>query len=102
MNDPTDDPTRPKVHDFAPPTSPQNARTYGSTLEAPGGDQLRIDTQTESHSTIRSPVRGRSASQVSATAAHADGNSLLSPSRYSVGSLRRRPTRSNTVRHYHN
>lgn len=72
-------PPEPRVHDFA--AQPQ----------AP-----RLDTGVSPHS------RGRSAASATATAAQVDGSSLLSPSRLSVDStLRRRPTRSNTVTHYH-
>ncbi|KAF1996755.1 hypothetical protein P154DRAFT_579540 [Amniculicola lignicola CBS 123094] len=102
MASPTDgtDPNEPKVQDFASPQSP-------SSLEPPpqprlrfGGENMKIDTQLDPPRS-----RGRSIHSATATAAQADGNGndLLSPARYSVDSstLRRRPTRSNTVRHYH-
>jgi hypothetical protein len=56
---------------------------------------LHLDTSNRS--------RGRSVSSTTATAAaQVDDNSLLSPtSRVSIDTLRRRPTRSNTIRHYH-
>lgn len=99
------DAASPKVQDFATAASPTSGHSHGTTLDAPHparGEQLHIDTQLDAHSPVRSSRRGRSTSQVSATAAHADGSSMLSPARYSVESgLRRRPTRSNTVRHYH-
>jgi hypothetical protein len=86
MASPADDPENPRVLDFASPTSPQN-------LAPP---HLQLDTSSPARS------RGRSASTATATAAQVDGSSLLSPSRFSIDStLRRRPTRSNTVRHYH-
>jgi len=80
------------VQDFASlsPTSPQRPRFSDVS------GTLRIDTQVDSQP--QSHSRGRSASQVSATAARTDGTT---PTRLSVDStLRRRPTRSNTVRHY--
>ncbi|KAF2259267.1 hypothetical protein CC78DRAFT_537202 [Lojkania enalia] len=85
-------PNEPKVHDFAP-------QSPGSAAAPPrvgfGTEALRIDTQMQQ-------ARGRSPSSATATAATLDGNSLLSPSRLSVDStLRRRPTRSNTIRQYH-
>ncbi|KAF2190112.1 hypothetical protein K469DRAFT_699708 [Zopfia rhizophila CBS 207.26] len=81
-------PTDPKVQDFA---SPQSAVSPSAPRLHFGDDALRIDTQ----------ARGRRPSSATATAAQPDGNSLLSPSRFSIDStLRRRPTRSNTVRHY--
>ncbi|KAF2736023.1 hypothetical protein EJ04DRAFT_463664, partial [Polyplosphaeria fusca] len=78
-------PTDPRVQDFAPgsPTVPRLSVERGA---------LRLDTQARS--------RGRSVSSTTATAAQVDNNSLLTPSRASIDTLRRRPTRSNTVRHY--
>ncbi|KAF2112975.1 magnesium and cobalt transport protein cora [Lophiotrema nucula] len=74
-------PTSPRVQDFAVPETPV----------------LRIDTDGGAPQS-----RGRSASSATATAAQPDGSNLLSPDRASIDSvLRRRPTRSNTVRHYH-
>jgi len=78
-----------KVHDFASPASPENARAHFAD------DQLRINTQAPSRS------RGRSVGSTTATSAQVDGNSVISPSRLSIDTLRRRPTRSNTIRHYH-
>ncbi|KAF2466170.1 uncharacterized protein BDR25DRAFT_306334 [Lindgomyces ingoldianus] len=80
-------PIDPKVHDFASPQSP-------AAPQRPhfGDDTLRLETSS----------CGRQPSSANATAAQVDGNSLFSPSRFSIDStLRRRPTRSNTVRHYH-
>jgi hypothetical protein len=77
-----------KVQHFAPnsPTSPQN----------PASGDLQIDTQ--SHAPGRH--RGRSVGSTTATGVQIDGSSN-SPLRFSIDSLKRRPTRSNTVRHYH-
>ncbi|KAF2681562.1 hypothetical protein K458DRAFT_420723 [Lentithecium fluviatile CBS 122367] len=105
MADPTEEPTR--VLDFAEtatPTSPTSHRPRRFTNTAHhrpdvGADQLQIETQMESASAR--PHRPRTASQVSAKG-RGDASSQFSPSRYSVDStLRRRPTRSNTVRRYH-
>lgn len=91
MASPTD--MHPKVQDFASPTSPQATQAPHAHFDGTG--DLRLDTSVNGQS------RGRSASSTTATAAQPDGNSLLSPSRFSIDStLRRRPTRSNTVRHY--
>lgn len=101
-------PSATRVHDFATPASPQTSSPQTSPQSPAhphphphphprfGGD-LRIET--ESHAHARS--RGRSIGSMTATGAQVDGNSLLSPSRASIDTLRRRPTRSNTVRHYH-
>jgi hypothetical protein len=89
-----DDPSRTRIVDFATSTSPQDPHPTSPGTNV-GREQLRVDTQSDS-----GEQRGRSASQLSATAAHADGTSVLSPT-YSIDSnLRRRPTRSNTVHHY--
>lgn len=72
---PGGDGSRPRVHDFA--ASPQG---------------LRLDTSSGTpvdEARLRSP--------------NVDGTSVISPSRASIDStlLRRRPTRSKTIRHYH-
>jgi Mg2+ and Co2+ transporter CorA len=57
---------------------------------------LTIDTQLDEQRR-----RGRSATSTTATAAHPNPDELLSPDRFSVDStLRRRITRSHTVKHY--
>lgn len=86
-------PSATKVQDFATtaPTSPQNL------THPPFSGDLHIDTQSHTHGRDR----GRSVGSTTATGAQVDGNSLLSPTRLSNDSLKRRPTRSNTVRHYH-
>ncbi|KAF2703505.1 hypothetical protein K504DRAFT_392486 [Pleomassaria siparia CBS 279.74] len=84
-----------QTRDFATspssPSSPQNPQLHST-------NNLRIDTQAHQHT---EPSRARSASSTTATGAQVEGNSILSPSRLSIDTLRRRPTRSNTVRHYH-
>ncbi|KAJ4290408.1 hypothetical protein N0V90_010624 [Kalmusia sp. IMI 367209] len=98
MSTPTEPNNNPIVLDFATATSPQDARRPRfSNASSPPVDavpHLQVDTSMDP------PSRGRSSSQLSATAARADGTSVLSPT-YSLDStLRRRPTRSNTVHHY--
>lgn len=88
----------PIVHDFATQPSPHEARRPRFSDADPSQletmPHLSVDTNTGP------PSRGRSSSQVSATAARTDGNSLLSPTLSIDSTIRRRPTRSNTVRHY--
>lgn len=84
----------PRVQDFASPTSPQSPEHLHVRY---GPEGLRLDTNVSSPQS-----RGRSATTATATAAQFDGNNPLSPSRMSIDStLRRRPTRTNTVKHYH-
>ncbi|KAF2871536.1 hypothetical protein BDV95DRAFT_42923 [Massariosphaeria phaeospora] len=91
------------VQDFASPPSPRNGgstSTAADTSTAPGrlrfaDDELHVDTKLDEQ------TRERSASAASPPAPD-DGNSVLSPSRFSFDStLRRRPTRTNTLRRYH-
>jgi hypothetical protein len=77
------------VHDFASPANNPTSPTITRT-EYPG-ESLRIDTQT----------RPRAPSSSSLAAAQTDEGGYLSPARSIDSTLRRRPTRSNTVRHYH-
>lgn len=89
------------IVDFASPTSPQTLQSSPSPpLPHAHAAQLQVDTALDSQN---ASGRGRSGSQRSATAAHAEGNNLLSPT-LSVDSatLRHRITRSNTVHHYQN
>lgn len=90
-----------KVLDFAEtPTSPTAAspssrrhRMTSSNRSDAAADHIQIDTNVAS-------ARPRAGSHVSATLGSRDDN--FSPSRHSVDStLRRRPTRTNTVRRYH-
>lgn len=86
-------------HDFAPAPSPPTVQFSTLPPDSPArGPQLQVDTRRGSQGDSQ---RGRSGSQRSATAARAEGNNLLSPT-LSVDSfsLRRRPTRSNTIHHY--
>jgi Mg2+ and Co2+ transporter CorA len=77
-------PTDPKVHDFA---SPQSAQPTQSAQQPFGDETLRIDTS----------LRGRALS----ASTQGDREGYFSPSRCSIESpLRRRLTRSNTVRNY--
>ncbi|KAF2646145.1 hypothetical protein P280DRAFT_464394 [Massarina eburnea CBS 473.64] len=91
-----------RVVDFgAAPQAPQPPSPHPEASNGSHGshEPLRIETHMGAHA----EERGRSTSEVSATAARAgaEGNNLLSPERGSMESfLRRRPTRSNTVRHY--
>ncbi|KAJ4990144.1 putative CorA family metal ion transporter [Stagonosporopsis vannaccii] len=88
-----------KIQDFASagsPTSAQDRRPSAAT--AP---RLHVDTHFDEHTQSRS--RGRSATSTTATAAQPNIEEVLSPaySRSSIDTtLRRRITRSNTVRHY--
>ena len=82
-----------RVQDFAsapPPIDPEVA----SDPSAP--PHLTVDTQLDEQQR-----RGRSATSTTATAAHPTPEELLSPGRASIDStLRRRITRSHTVKHY--
>jgi hypothetical protein len=88
-----------KIQDFASPGSPTSAQDQRpSTGAAP---RLHLDTQIDGQPQSRS--RGRSATSTTATAAQPNIEEVLSPtySRSSIDTtLRRRITRSNTVRHY--
>ncbi|KAF2851340.1 hypothetical protein T440DRAFT_554283 [Plenodomus tracheiphilus IPT5] len=82
-----------RVLDFAAPASPGDPERSTSD---PTPAHLTIDTQLDGH-----PSRGRSATSTTATAAQPNSDSILSPDRASFDStLRRRITRSHTVRHY--
>lgn len=100
MAAPPEDLHDPIVHDFATATSPQGPRRprFSDAAADPSAvetmPRLTVDTD------VNPPSRGRSSSQLSATAARADGNSVLSPTLSVDSTLRRRPTRSNTVHHY--
>ncbi|CAN9248344.1 unnamed protein product [Alternaria alternata] len=84
-----------RVQDFAsaPPAPDQPERSASDSAAPP---HLTIDTQLDEQRR-----RGRSATATTATAAHPNPEELLSPDRFSVDStLRRRITRSHTVKHY--
>jgi Mg2+ and Co2+ transporter CorA len=84
-----------KVQDFAsaPPAPDQPERSASDSAAPP---HLTIDTQLNEQRS-----RGRSATATTATAAQPNPEELLSPDRFSVDStLRRRITRSHTVKHY--
>ena len=88
-----------KIQDFASPGSPTSAQDRRpSAATAP---RLHLDTHFDEQTQSRS--RGRSATSTTATAAQPNIEEVLSPT-YSHSSidttLRRRITRSNTVRHY--
>jgi Mg2+ and Co2+ transporter CorA len=82
-----------RVQDFAsapPPTSP------GVASDPSAPPHLIVDTHLDEQRR-----RGRSATSTTATAAHPNPEELLSPDRASFDStLRRRITRSHTVKHY--
>ncbi|KAF1966369.1 hypothetical protein BU23DRAFT_560285 [Bimuria novae-zelandiae CBS 107.79] len=82
------------VHDFATSAPPRPRSNDADPSAVESMPRLTVDTNMEAQS------RGRSSSQLSATAARADGNSVLSPTLSVDSTIRRRPTRSNTVRHY--
>ena len=89
-----------RVQDFASPaspTSPTSAESPASETAARAG--LTLDTQLDGQRS-----RGRSATSTTATAAHANPEDLLASDRADRASidstLRRRMTRSHTVRHY--
>ncbi|KAI4933255.1 hypothetical protein J4E85_003660 [Alternaria conjuncta] len=84
-----------KVQDFAsaPPAPDQPERSASDSAAPP---HLTIDTQFNEQRS-----RGRSATATTATAASTNREDILSPDRFSVDStLRRRITRSHTVKHY--
>ncbi|KAI4656321.1 uncharacterized protein J4E79_007874 [Alternaria viburni] len=84
-----------KVQDFAsaPPAPDQPERSASDSAAPP---HLTIDTQFDEQRR-----RGRSATATTATAASTNRDDVLSPDRFSVDStLRRRITRSHTVKHY--
>lgn len=84
-----------RVQDFASPASPIEIQRSASD---PRPTHLTLDTQLDGY---EQRSRGRSATSTTATAAQPHPDDLLSPSRASIEStLRRRVTRSHTVRHY--
>lgn len=83
------------MQDFASPASPIEIQRSASD---PRPTHLTLDTQLDGY---EQRSRGRSATSTTATAAQPHPDDLLSPSRASIEStLRRRVTRSHTVRHY--
>lgn len=88
-----------KIQDFASPGSPAPVQDRrASAVTAP---RLHLDTHFDGEAHSRS--RGRSATSTTATAAQPNIEEVISPtySRSSIDTtLRRRITRSNTVRHY--
>ena len=99
-------PLNPKIQDFASPASSASAQDRRSsvataTATTTTAPALHLDTHFDGQSQSRS--RGRSATSTTATAAQPNIEEVLSPtySRSSIDTtLRRRITRSNTVRHY--
>jgi hypothetical protein len=86
-------PSDTRVYDFASPASPTSPQTTSPPSTAP--PPITLDTSVDG----TAPRRGRSVTSATATAALPDD--ALSPDRCSVDStLRRRITRSHTVRHY--
>lgn len=84
-------PSETRVQDFAVPTSPTDPEEPASSPA-----HLTIDTQLDGHRS-----RGRSATATTATSARPNPDDVLSPDRASIDTtLRRRVTRSHTVRHY--
>ncbi|KAF1837815.1 hypothetical protein BDW02DRAFT_490592 [Decorospora gaudefroyi] len=85
-----------RVQDFASaPPAPTAAESAASDPVTP--PHLAIDTQLDE----QQRRRGRSATSTTATAANPNPEALLSPDRCSIDStLRRRITRSHTVKHY--
>jgi len=85
------------VQDFAAPGSPTAAEQQAADEDAPSQSHLTIDTQLDGQRS-----RGRSATSTTATAAAPNAGELLSPDRASIDSvtLRRRITRSHTVKKY--
>jgi hypothetical protein len=84
-----------RVHDFGTPNSPTSPQQATESTPNP----ILLDTQLDEHRRSR----GRSATSTTATAAAPNDDQLLSPldHRGSVDStLRRRITRSHTVKHY--
>lgn len=92
-------PSSPKIQDFASAASPASAPDRRPS--APTAPRLHLNTHFDGQAQSRS--RGRSATSTTATAAQPNIEEVLSPtySRSSIDTtLRRRITRSNTVRHY--
>ncbi|KAI8931864.1 hypothetical protein NX059_010769 [Plenodomus lindquistii] len=88
-------PQETRVHDFAAPASPTDAEPSSPD---PARAHLTLDTHMDADA---QRTRGRSATSTTATAAQPNSDNILSPDRASVDStLRRRITRSHTVRHY--
>jgi hypothetical protein len=78
--------TKVQVQDFAAPQSPTEPQRPHF-----GDEALRIDTNN----------RGQRPGSATALSPQLDGGNVLSPSRFSIDSgIKRRPTRSNTIRHY--
>jgi hypothetical protein len=90
MASPPDMDASTRVQDFGSPESPHPPHLQ---VEAP--EPLRLDTDLSN-----APSHGHSTTTATATGAQADDTDLLSPSRFSINSIRRRPTRSNTVKQY--
>ncbi|KAH7377830.1 hypothetical protein BKA66DRAFT_467308 [Pyrenochaeta sp. MPI-SDFR-AT-0127] len=93
-------PSETRVQDFAATTSPTEAEQQQQQQQQPASPtspaHLTIDTQLDGQRS-----RGRSATSTTATAARPNPDDLLSPDRASIDTtLRRRITRSHTVRHY--
>lgn len=90
-------PIETQVQDFAAPGSPTAAEQQAADEDAPSQSHLTIDTQLDGQRS-----RGRSATSTTATAAAPNADELLSPDRASIDSvtLRRRITRSHTVKKY--
>jgi hypothetical protein len=88
-------PSETVVQDFAAPTSPVSPQGPAANESVPA--HLAIDTQLEGERS-----RGRSATSTTATAAAPNTDDLLSPDRASIDTttLRRRITRSHTVKKY--
>jgi hypothetical protein len=81
-----------RIQDFgAPPESPPAA---GQRSPAEHPALLSVDTQLDEH------TRGRSITSTTATAAAPSFEQVLSPDRASIDTLRRRITRSHTVKQY--
>lgn len=89
-------PQQTRIQDFAAPGSPTAAEQQAASEDAPS--RLTIDTHLDGHTRSR----GRSATSTTATAAAANADDLLSPDRASIDSvtLRKRITRSHTVKKY--
>ncbi|PVH96340.1 hypothetical protein DM02DRAFT_535547 [Periconia macrospinosa] len=83
-------PTSHRIVDFATPDNSDSPTVHA---------QLQVDTDSRLDSQRNGP-RARSGSTRSTAASHLEGNEILSPTLSATSSLRRRPTRSNTVHHY--
>lgn len=90
-------PHEPQIQDFASPTSPTSPLGADHAAPDPAPAHLNVDTSLDGNRT-----RGRSATSTTATAARPHSDEPRSPDdRASIDStLRRRVTRSHTVRHY--